>query len=175
MKKFDSIDQIILEVETLKMKWEITKAISILESHIIEYNDDYRFFEELWDIYLGEWLIEKAKKAVDFALKLNPESATGNYLKGFLLINDEKPSDAIPFLEKSNRLMANNSEVLRNLGYAYAISWKYEKWIYILKRAQFLNPEDSLIKEDLAMALIWSGEILEWNAILRQVKKNEFI
>lgn len=175
MKKFDSIDQIILEVETLKFKWEIAEAISLLENHIIEYNDDYRFFEELWDIYLGEWLIEKAKKAVDFALKLNPESATGNYLKGFLLINDEKPSEAIPFLEKSNKLMANNSEVLRNLGYAYAVSWKYEKWIYILKRAQFLNPEDTLIKEDLAMALIGSGEILEWNAILRQVRKNEFI
>jgi hypothetical protein len=27
----------------------------------------------------------------------------------------------------------------------------------------------------LAMALIGSGEVLEWNAILRQVRKNEFI
>ena len=175
MQKFDSIEQIILEIETLKFKWEISKAISILENHIIEYNDDYRFFEELGDIYLAEWILDKSEKAVDFALKLNPESATWNYLKGFLLINAEEPKKAIPFLEKSNKLMPNNSEVLRNLGYAYAISWKYEKWIYILKRAQFLNPDDSLIKEDLAMALIWSGEILEWNAILRQVKKNEFI
>jgi Flp pilus assembly protein TadD len=78
-----------------------------------------------------------------------------------LLINAEQPATAIPFLEKSNKLMSNNSEVLRNLGYAYAISGKYEKGIYILKRAQFLNPDDSLIKEDLAMALIGSGEVLE--------------
>jgi len=175
MQKFDSIEQIILEIETLKFRWEISKAISILENHIIEYNDDYRFFEELGDIYLAEGIVDKAEKAVDFALKLNKDSATWNYLKWFLLINAEEPKKAIPFLEKSNKLMPNNSEVLRNLGYAYAISWKYEKWIYILKRAQFLNPDDSLIKEDLAMALIWSGEILEWNAILRQVKKNEFI
>lgn len=175
MQKFDSIEQIILEVETLKFKWEISKAISILENHIMEYNDDYRFFEELGDIYLSEGLLEKSEKAVDFSLKLNSESATWNYLKWFLLINANKPTEAIPFLEKSNKLMSNNSEVLRNLGYAYAISGKYEKWIYILKRAQFLNPEDSLIKEDLAMALIGSGEVLEWNAILRQVRKNEFI
>lgn len=175
MKKFDSIDQIILEVETLKFKWEISKAITILENNIINYNDDYRFFEELGDIYLSEWIVDKSEKAVDFALKLNPESATWNYLKGFLYINAEEPKEAIPYLEKSNKLMPNNSEVLRNLGYAYAISGQYDKWIYILKRAQFINPEDVLIKEDLAMALIWSWEILEWNAILRQVRKNEFI
>ncbi|MDQ7009133.1 MAG: hypothetical protein Q9M94_02480 [Candidatus Gracilibacteria bacterium] len=175
MQKFDSIDQIILEIETLKFKGEIAKAISILENNIMEYNDDYRFFEELGDIYLAEGIVDKAEKAVDFALKLNPESATGNYLKGFLYINGEEPEKAIPFLEKSNKLMTNNSEVLRNLGYAYAISGQYEKGIYILKRAQFINPEDYLIKEDLAMALIGSGEVLEGNAILRQVRKNEFI
>ena len=175
MQKFDTIDQIILEIEELKMKWENFKAISILEGHIMEYNDDYRFFEELGDIYLADGIIEKSEKAIDFALKLNPDSATGNYLKGFILINAGQSKEAIPFLDKSNKLMANNSEVLRNLGYAYAISGQYEKGIYILKRAQFLSPDDSLIKEDLAMALIGSGEVLEWNAILRQVQKNEFI
>jgi len=42
----------------------------------MEYNDDYRFFEELGDIYLSEGLLEKSEKAVDFSLKLNSESAT---------------------------------------------------------------------------------------------------
>jgi hypothetical protein len=42
----------------------------------MEYNDDYRFFEELGDIYLAEGVLEKSEKAVNFALKLNPESAT---------------------------------------------------------------------------------------------------
>jgi len=175
MQKFDSIDQMIMDIEALKEKGEMQKAISILESNIIEYNDDYRFFEELADIYLWEWVLDKAVKAVDFALKLNEESATWNYLKWFLCLNHEKIPEAIKYLEKSNKLLANNSEVLRNLGYAYAISGQYEKGIYILKRAQYINPEDVLIKEDLAMALIGSGEVLEWNAILRQVRKNEFI
>ena len=175
MQKFDSIENLIMDIEMMKEKGEVQKAISTLESNIMEYNDDYRFFEELADIYLAEWMLKKSLKAINFWLKLNEESATGHYLKWFLSLNLENIDDAIIHLEKSNKLMSNNSEVLRNLGYAYSISGQYKKWIFILKRAQFINPDDTLIKEDLAMALIWSGEILEWNAILRQVRKNEFI
>lgn len=171
MTKFDSIEQMIIEIEILKEKWESEKAISLLEKNIINYNDDYRFFEELWDIYLAQWLNAKAKKAIDFSLKLNPKSATWNYLKWFLCLATEDVLGSIKYLEESNKQLANNSEVLRNLWFAYTISGQFEKGIYILKRAQYISPEDNLIKEDLAMALIDSGEILEWNAILRQVKK----
>jgi len=175
MQEFDTITQLIMDIELMKEKGEIQKAISTLEDNIMRYNDDYRFFEELADIYLAEWMLEKAYKAINFALELNEESATWNYLKGFLALNLEDISTGIIHLEKSNKLMSNNSEVLRNLGYAYSVSGQYEKWIYILKRAEYINPEDVLIKEDLAMALIGSWEVLEWNAILRQVRKNEFI
>jgi Flp pilus assembly protein TadD len=68
---------------------------------------------------------------------------------------------SIKYLEESNKQLANNSEVLRNLGFAYTISGQFEKGIYILKRAQYISPEDNLIKEDLAMALIDNGEVLE--------------
>jgi hypothetical protein len=54
MEKFDSIEQMIVEIEMLKEKGETTKVVSLLESNIINYNDDYRFFEELGDIYLAE-------------------------------------------------------------------------------------------------------------------------
>ena len=171
MEIYDTIDQMIIEIEMLKEKGEIKKAISLLESNIINYNDDYRFFEELGDIYLAEWNNDKAKKAIDFALKLNPKSATWNYLKWFLCLSTEDVLGSIKYLEESNKQLANNSEVLRNLGFAYTISGQFDKWIYILKRAQYISPDDILIKEDLAMALIDSGEVLEWTAMLRQVQK----
>ena len=44
-----------------------------------------------------------------------------------ILINLDKVNESIRFLEQSNKMMPNNSEVLRNLGYAYTISGKYEK------------------------------------------------
>ncbi len=68
--------------------------------------------------------------------------------------------------------MANNAEVLRNLGWAYTLTWEYNKWILILKRALNLSPEDELIVEDLSMALIGSGEIKSGNSLLKQIGKS---
>lgn len=50
--------------------------------------------------------------------------------------------------------MGNNPEVLRNLGWAYTMIGDPYRGISILKRALNINPNDELITEDLAMALI---------------------
>lgn len=170
-KKIDATKQIIIEVENLKANNEYEKAIWILEENIIKYSDDYRLFEELADIYIYQQNSEKSLNAVNFALELNPESATGNYLKGFLLLTQEQIPEAIVHLEASNKLIANNPEVLRNLGFSYSLQWEHEKGISILKRALHLSPNDELITEDLAMALIGNGEVLEGNVLLRQIEK----
>jgi hypothetical protein len=39
----------------------------------------------------------------------------------------------------------------------------------MLKRALNISPEDDLITEDLAMALIGSGEITEGNLLLKKI------
>ncbi len=171
IEKVDATKQIIIEVENLKSNNEYEKAIALLEDSIIKYSDDYRLFEELSDIYIYKQDSTKSLNAVNFALELNPESATGNYLKGFLLLTQEKITDAIYHLGESNKLMGNNPEVLRNLGFAYSLQGEHEKGISILKRALHLNPNDELITEDLAMALIWNGDVLEWNVLLRQIEK----
>ncbi len=167
----DSIKQIIIEVENLKEAEKYNEAISLIEKSIISYSDDYRLFEELADIYISQQEIEKSLNAVNFALELNEESATGNYLKGFIMLTQENIEEAITYLERSNTLFGNNPEVLRNLWFAYSIVWNFTKGISILKRALHLSPEDRLITEDLAMALIWSWEVLEWNVLLRQIEK----
>lgn len=169
----DKIKEIIIEIEKLKLEQKFTKAIEIIENSLLSYNSDYRLYEELSDIYLYKWELDKALKAVNFALELNPESATWSYLKWFVLLSKDKVSESIKFLEKSNALMWNNSEVLRNLWWAYAMVWQTDKWIAILKRALVIAPNDELITEDLAMALIWIWEISEWNGLLKKIwKKN---
>lgn len=166
----DKIKSIIIEIEKLKSEWKYKDAEKIVENSLINYKDDYRLYEELTDINLYVWNLSKAMKAIDFSLELNTESATWNYLKWFLLLSNDKPGEAIGYLEKSNKLLWNNSEVLRNLGWAYTLIWKTEKWIAILKRALILAPQDDLIKEDLAMALIWSWELEKWNTLLKDIK-----
>lgn len=157
----DEIRNIILKVETLKEKKQFKEAISKLQSALFKYSDDYRLYEEMADIYVYMGENKKAYSALDFSLTLNPDSATGNYLKGFLLLGESKVTKAITYLEKSNTLFGNNAEVLRNLGWAYTMSGQHERGILILKRALNLSPEDELITEDLAMALIGSGNISE--------------
>jgi len=167
----DKIKDIIIEVENLKIEQRYKESIKILEEAIIKYNWDYRLYEELTDIYLYMWDLSKWLKSVNFALSLNPESATWNYLKWFLLLSKDKIDESIKYLEKSNKLLANNAEVLRNLWWAYTMKWEIDKWILILKRALNINPNDELITEDLAMALIWNWSINEWNNLLQKIWK----
>lgn len=166
----DKIKSIIIEIEKIKNSGDYKKAEKIVQNALINYNDDYRLFEELADINLYVWDLNKALKAIDFALELNPESATWNYLKWFLFLSKDKVEESLEYLEKSNKLMWNNSEVLRNLGWAYTMLGQTDKWISILKRALILAPADELIKEDLAMALIWAWELEKWNTILKDIK-----
>lgn len=168
----DVIKELIIKVEDLKQNKNFKEALKMLKDITIKYSDDYRIYEEIADIYLYEWSLTQAAKAVNFALSLNKESATGNYLKWFILLSNEKPTEAIKYLEKSNQLMWNNAEVLRNLGWAYTMVWEQERGISILKRALNISPWDELITEDLAMALIWLGNVKDWNSLLLKIWKN---
>lgn len=168
----DKIKELILQIEQLKSEQRFNDAIKILENALIKYNSEYKLYEELADIYLYKWELDKWLKSVNFALKLNKESATWNYLKWFILLSKDNIKDAIGYLESSNKILANNSEVLRNLGWAYSMIWNSERWITILKRALVIAPNDDLITEDLAMALIWIWEISEWNGLLKKIWKN---
>lgn len=169
----DKIKEIVIQVEKLKLSQNFEKAIELLQESIAKYSSDYRLYEELADIYLYNWNLDKAVKAIDFALELNKDSATGNYLKGFILLSGDKVAPALSYLEKSNTLMWNNAEVLRNLGWAYTMTGEHDKWISILKRALNLSPDDELIVEDLAMALIGSWEIKSGNILLEKIGKKQ--
>jgi len=166
------VKNLIQEVEKLKWEKKFNEAIKKLEIWLSKYND-YRIYEEIADIYLYQWKHSKALKAVNFALKINKDSATWNYLKWFILLSKNKTKEAIKYLELSNSLMPNNSEVLRNLWWAYSMTWEWNKWIYILKRALNISPNDELIIEDLAMALIWAWKLKEWNNLLEKIWKSK--
>jgi len=167
----NNIKELIVKVESLKSEQKFNDATKILENALVNHNQDYRLYEELADIYLYKWELTKWLKSVNFALSINKQSATWNYLKWFILLSQDKILEAIKYLELSNKLLSNNSEVLRNLWWAYTMIWNSERWIAILSRALVISPNDDLITEDLAMALIWVWKINEWNWLLKKIWK----
>ncbi|MDD2871233.1 MAG: hypothetical protein PHS49_04540 [Candidatus Gracilibacteria bacterium] len=167
----DKIKELILYIEALKNEQRFNEAIKIIQDSLVKYNGDYRLYEELSDIYLYKGELAKGLKSVNYALSLNKDSATGNYLKGFILLSQDKIIEAIKYLEYSNKILGNNSEVLRNLGWAYTMIGNTERGISILNRALILSPNDDLITEDLAMALIGAGKINEGNGLLKKIGK----
>jgi hypothetical protein len=52
------------------------------------------------------------------------------------------------------------------------MSNQHERGITILKRALNISPEDELITEDLAMALIGTGDIVAGNKLLKKIGKS---
>ena len=171
----DIVKQNIVEIELLKAQDRFDEALVALEKLAVKHWDDYRIYEEISDIYMFLWEYKKAIVAIDYALEMNPDSATGNYLKGFILLSDGNVEDAVSLLERSNTLMPNNAEVLRNLGWSYHVLGETQRWISVLNRALNLSPNDELITEDLAMALIGTGDIRKWNELLKKIGKVEKI
>ena len=169
----DEVRSIVIEIENLKQAKKFEAAIALLENGLLKYSDDYRLYEELADIHLYNGSLEKSIKAVDFALTLNQKSATWNYLKGFILLSQDKVAEAVKYLELSNSIMGNNAEVLRNLGWAYTMLNENERGITILKRALNIAPGDMLITEDLAMALIGVWKVQEGNTLLQKIGKKK--
>lgn len=172
-KTMDAIKKIVQDIEKMKSEKKYDDAINLVQNSLKKYNDDYRLYEELADIYLFLGKLEKALKAINFAIELNKDSATWNYLKWFISLAKNNPKEALIFLEKSNSVMPNNSEVLRNLWWAYNMVGETARWIMILKRALNIAPNDPLITEDLAMALIWVWDLKEWNSLLEKIWANK--
>lgn len=139
---------------------------------MLDYTDDYRLYEELCDIYLFLGDHNKAHEAILVARGLNPESATGMYLLGYLSVTQGNFVEGIKLLEDANGLFPNNPEILRNLGWAYTVTGKGDRGIFLLKRALNIAPEDPLIMEDLAVALISENHSLdEAEDLLRKAGK----
>lgn len=166
---------IISEIEQLKSQKRFKEARKKLEWAISRYPSRYELYEELADVYIFEWEYDKAGLALDYSEKLEKGSATGMYLRWYMALVQNDFRTAIVYLEISNQKNPNNPEVLRNLGWAYTMVGEVRKWIALLERAHIIAPEDSLIIEDLGVALLAQGKIQEAREYLKQVGKEKRI
>ena len=176
MQTTDGLIHYIDQIETLKAQGKYQESKEIVERLLRDYTDDYRLYEELCDIYLFLGDMVKAYETILVARVLNPESATGMYLLGYLSVTLGNFVEWISLLEQANALFPNNPEILRNLGWAYTQTGKGERGIFLLKRALNIAPEDTMIMEDLAEALISEKHSIdEAEDLLRRAGKDSRI
>lgn len=163
------LESIIETIESFKQDGNYHGARKTALEALKKHTDDYRLYEELTDIYLFENNLEKADEVLQIARTLHPESGTGMYLDGYIATAKWEFDRAIEVLETANKSLPNNAEILRNLGWAHVMKANVPKWLILLRRAHSLAPDEAMIINDLAVALMATGAETEARTLLQKI------
>lgn len=139
------------QAETLKLQAKHEEAIRFCQKILLLDLDCAEAYEEIGDNYISLGEYRKAKIALDYVLKLKPQSANAHYLTGFMYSAQQNWKESISHLEKSNVLYPNHPEILRCLGWAIFNMGLKKRGIVVLERALNIAPEDSYILCDLGV------------------------
>jgi tetratricopeptide (TPR) repeat protein len=141
-------------IEELKLKGQHQEAIKGAQKLLCVDPDCVAALEELADNYVSLNEFEKAEKACNHALKLDSKSYTAYYIMGFIWSGRQNWIKAVQYLKNANDLHANNSEILRCLGWCMFNTGKRTQGVVILERALNLDPDNSLTLCDLGICYL---------------------
>lgn len=147
-------ENFILSIEQLKEKGKYDAALKKTLEWLNIHMNDYRFYEELADIYIFQENYEKAEEVIQYARALHPDSMTGLGLEWYIFIQKWDFQKALANFEEIDRLFPNAPDIIQNIGWCNVMLGNMQKWIAMLGRAASLDPEDNLITQRLAMAKI---------------------
>jgi tetratricopeptide (TPR) repeat protein len=142
------------EAEQLKMSGSHKDAIAMCEKILMDDLECTQAYEEVGDNYLSLREYDKAKKALEKALKTNGRSANANYLLGFLYSATGDFKRSIKYLELADNYESNHPEILRCLGWSLYHEGQRQRGVVLLERALTLAPQDSLILSDLGVCYL---------------------
>ena len=160
--------QMLREADQLKLNGQHQDAIQLANRMLITDLDFVEAYEELGDNYLSLREFEKAKKALRYALKLNPRSANALYLMGFLYSSLGDFERSIGFLEQANDVQKHHPEILRCLGWSIFHKGDRKHGLMLLERAKAMAPSDPLILCDLAVCYLNNREFDRTIALLEE-------
>lgn len=141
-------------IEQLKLSGEHKQSIEAAEKLLCDDPNCVAALEEIADNYVSLDQFDKAEKACEHALKLNKDSYTAKYIRGFIHSQKQEWDNAIGYLKSSNELHSNNPEILRCLGWAMFNNKKRTQGVVILERSLNLDPENSLTLCDLGICYL---------------------
>jgi len=145
------------------------EAIEICESVLVDDLECVEAYEELGDNYLSLREFDKAVKALDRAIELDPFSVNARYLRGFVYSAMSKWDESIEELELADKMEPNHAEILRCLGWSIYHSGKKIQGLSLLERASNLASDDVLILADLGVCFLNNRDFSHAADIFQQV------
>lgn len=148
------VHPLIEEADKKKNEGKHLDAISICEKVLASDLNCTEAYEEIGDNYLSLRKYDQAEKALQHAIKINPESANANYLLGFVYSCTEKWKESVELLENADSLYKNHPEILRCLGWSMYHNGERKRGVVLLERALYLAPNDPLILNDAGVCYL---------------------
>jgi len=116
---------------TLNVKYFDDNVSSIL------YNMAYAYLKA------DEW--KESEMLCDQLIQLDPQNSKVLELKGFILIEQGRPDEAIPYLESAMVLSPNSINILLYTVYAFMQTGEFKRSLSILQKAYALYPNDMVL------------------------------
>ena len=172
MKYDQFVIDMLAQSEDLKIMGEHEKSVELLNKIILHEPNCFEAFEELGDNYISLRKINKARKALQEGIRVNPKSANGHYLLGFLYSLEQKWEASVEELEIADNLSPNHPEILRCLGWSYHnFNRRSQRGLAILERSNNLAPNDPNILCDLGVCHMNSNNAKKAEEIFEKVLK----
>ncbi len=172
MKYDQFVIDMLAQSEDLKIAGEHEKSIEVLNKIVLHEPNCFEAYEEIGDNYISLRKLDKARKALKEALRLNPKSANAHYLLGFLFSLEQKWEASVEELEKADEITPNHPEILRCLGWSYHnYNRRSQQGLAILERSNNLSPNDPNILCDLGVCYMNSDNAKKAEEIFRKVLK----
>jgi len=147
----EQIDRLLDRADQLKYDGKNREAVAVCEKILAIDLDCVQAYEEIGDNYISLRELEKAEKALQRALSIEPDSANAEYLMGFMESCRRAWRASIVHLERADELKPNHQEILRCLGWSLYSAGDKQRGIVILERALTLAPTDVFILTDLGV------------------------
>ena len=156
------------------MKGKHEKALEIAERLLRKNPSCVEAAEEVADNFFSMGNMERAVRAAQYAVKLAPKSAIGNFILGVNAVEAQDWEDAVKLLRLSNAGEPNNVEVLRSLGWAIFFGGQQAEGIAVLRRAVALADDgDATVLVDLGVCLVQTGAAQEGKNLFLRAEKED--
>lgn len=110
------------------------------------------------EIYLTNNDPKRAIRPLEIALELNQDNFRTHYLLGNAYGRVLQFDDAIEELMAANEIKPDDDEIIRNLGWIHCMAGRVEDGRHYLHEALEINPQNTLIYNDLAASYMFSTD-----------------